>query len=280
FGPSTHLESYLLGFGYQFQRGEKWNQDILVGAGVGHAVQFPRSTPDQHPLAAQARYTLEYKWATHWTAGLALEFIAVKLDGKQAREAFAALPLIYLSYTGAPSSPTKIVEEAPYVAPVEDPDIDHDGVPNKKDLCPNTAAGAVVNRFGCVPKQKIQMAVMLNFATDSDVIPESNFAELANLANILRENPKSTVTIEGHTDSTGSVSHNTKLSLRRAQSVRRHLIEVQSIAGSRIRAKGYGPTQPIADNGTAEGRFKNRRVLATFEDQDTRTDGRPERKKK
>jgi outer membrane protein OmpA-like peptidoglycan-associated protein len=65
--------------------------------------------------------------------------------------------------------------------------------------------------------------------------------------------------IEGHTDSVGGDQMNQQLSERRADSVRDFLI-AQGVAGSSVTAKGFGKTQPVASNDTAEGRQKNRRV--------------------
>ena len=65
--------------------------------------------------------------------------------------------------------------------------------------------------------------------------------------------------VEGHTDSQGSASSNQDLSQRRAEAVRDYLVS-RGIAGDRLTAQGFGPSRPIADNGTAEGRANNRRV--------------------
>lgn len=75
----------------------------------------------------------------------------------------------------------------------------------------------------------------------------------------LTEHPSTKVTVEGHTDSRGSVQYNQRLSERRANAVRQYLIE-QGIASSRIRVVGYSELKPIADNRTAEGRAMNRRA--------------------
>ncbi len=75
----------------------------------------------------------------------------------------------------------------------------------------------------------------------------------------LSANPSSPVTVEGHTDSIGSDQYNQRLSERRANSVRKYLIE-NGIASSRIRIVGYGEQRPIADNKTNEGRAINRRA--------------------
>lgn len=260
FGSKAHMENYMLGLGYFLGEGDKIKHDVVLGAGLGHAVKFPRATPDQTRLSVQARYSIEYKWKPDFHLGLALEFIAIDLDDKLAKDAEVSLPMVYLAW-----QPSKKPKE---VIAKQDLDSDHDGVKDKRDRCPNTPIGAVVNSFGCVPKQKIQMNIVVNFETDSDVIPESDFQELKELADVLKENPKATVTIEGHTDSTGKLAHNMDLSTRRAASVRKHLIELENIETKRISSQGFGPTQPIASNDTVEGRFQNRRVLAVFEPHD------------
>ena len=68
------------------------------------------------------------------------------------------------------------------------------------------------------------------------------------------------VDIEGNTDSTGSRTYNIQLSHQRADAVRNYLIEKYGFPGARLRTAGNGPDKPIATNGTAEGREKNRRT--------------------
>jgi len=67
------------------------------------------------------------------------------------------------------------------------------------------------------------------------------------------------IEISGHTDNTGSLDLNNRLSQSRAQAVVEYLVQ-KGIDRSRLEFKGYGPSQPIADNTTAAGRTKNRRV--------------------
>lgn len=88
--------------------------------------------------------------------------------------------------------------------------------------------------------------------------PQANMA-LAKLAGILLVMPDLNLRIEGHTDSTGSAEFNKKLSLERAQSVF-DLMTEQGVDGSRMQTAGYGMEHPVADNSTAAGRQKNRRV--------------------
>ncbi len=76
----------------------------------------------------------------------------------------------------------------------------------------------------------------------------------------MQDNPTIRVEIQGHTDNIGSDAYNQKLSERRAQSVVTYLVQNFGIDISRLTAKGYGESKPIASNDNAEGRALNRRV--------------------
>ena len=89
---------------------------------------------------------------------------------------------------------------------------------------------------------------------------KSNLAGVLNqFANTLNSNPVTSVAIVGHTDSTGSDAVNNPLSLDRANSARDYLI-ARGVAVARFSTEGRGSREPVADNSTAEGRAKNRRV--------------------
>jgi outer membrane protein OmpA-like peptidoglycan-associated protein len=83
--------------------------------------------------------------------------------------------------------------------------------------------------------------------------------KLARLAGIVLAHPGLTLNVEGYTDSTGSDEFNQKLSEKRAETVQSFLVE-QGLAADSITAKGFGKSDPVADNSTAAGRQKNRRV--------------------
>lgn len=83
--------------------------------------------------------------------------------------------------------------------------------------------------------------------------------KLAKLSGIILAHPGLHLAVEGHTDSTGSADFNQKLSEQRAGTVRGFLLE-QGLAPDSVTAQGFGATMPVADNSTAEGRQKNRRV--------------------
>lgn len=93
---------------------------------------------------------------------------------------------------------------------------------------------------------------------ESRLLPDS-YEQLDGLLKMLKDDPKITIIVEGHTDNVGDPTQNKRLSLERAYNVREYLIS-KGIAGFRIQFKGYGDTKPIAENNTDEGRKMNRRV--------------------
>ena len=99
----------------------------------------------------------------------------------------------------------------------------------------------------------------VTFAVDSTTISPSFRAALDEVAQSLQKYPDSLIDVMGHTDSTGSDSHNLDLSRRRADSVKGYLA-MRGVPGARVATIGYGEQYPRADNNTEEGRALNRRV--------------------
>lgn len=97
------------------------------------------------------------------------------------------------------------------------------------------------------------------FATNSYTLLPGAYDELNRVANVLRQYPETMIQISGHTDSTGSLETNQRLSERRAESVRNALINM-GVNPSRLTMVGYGESRPIASNNTEAGRQQNRRV--------------------
>ena len=86
-----------------------------------------------------------------------------------------------------------------------------------------------------------------------------SFKELDELLSYMKWRENEKIEIGGHTDNVGNDTDNLKLSQNRAESIRQYLIK-KGISASRVTAKGYGASQPVADNATDEGRQKNRRT--------------------
>ena len=100
----------------------------------------------------------------------------------------------------------------------------------------------------------------IEFEFDSANLTEESYPTLNQIASILKDNPTwASLKVKGHTDSTGPESYNQGLSERRAQAVADYLIS-QGVSSSAVSTQGFGESQPIATNNTADGRKANRRV--------------------
>lgn len=160
-------------------------------------------------------------------------------------------------------------------------DDDGDGVPNKFDKCPGTPSGVQVDGAGCPITVKNETKVIekivvteedkkvvdeaiknLEFETGKSTIRSTSYSSLDRVAAILIEKNFS-LKLAGHTDNTGSLQTNLRLSKERAEAVKAYLVS-KGANPSRIEATGYGPNQPIASNSTPEGRQQNRRVEFTL----------------
>ena len=99
----------------------------------------------------------------------------------------------------------------------------------------------------------------ITFASSSSDISSSFYPTLNSLVKVFKEFDKNGIDIVGHTDSSGSLELNMRLSQERATSVASYLTG-QGVSGARISSRGVGPSQPIASNDTSAGKAQNRRV--------------------
>lgn len=106
---------------------------------------------------------------------------------------------------------------------------------------------------------KIGIASDVSFDVDSAQIKPDALNTYAKIANVLKTYDKTVIHVVGHTDSTGSDEYNQSLSERRAASVASYM-GGQGLPGTRVRQEGRGEREPVANNSTADGRKKNRRV--------------------
>ena len=98
------------------------------------------------------------------------------------------------------------------------------------------------------------------FDSGSDIIKGESYKTLAEIGQLLADDPALKLSIEGHTDSDGEVAYNLDLSDRRAASVKAYLVDKYQIDSSRLETKGFGEDKPIDANTTLEGKANNRRV--------------------
>jgi OOP family OmpA-OmpF porin len=115
---------------------------------------------------------------------------------------------------------------------------------------------------------KIVINEKIQFEYDKATIREVSFSLLDEVAAVIEKNPHiKKIQIEGHASSEGEAGHNQRLSEDRARAVMRYLVG-RRVAKERMVARGFGIDRPIADNGTPEGRERNRRVELNIVEQD------------
>ena len=108
--------------------------------------------------------------------------------------------------------------------------------------------------------EKVSFAAEALFDFDKAVVKPDGKAALDDMLTKLQGMNTEVMVAVGHTDSVGTDAYNNKLSLRRADAVKAYLVS-KGLDAARLYTEGKGETQPVADNGTAEGRAKNRRVV-------------------
>jgi outer membrane protein OmpA-like peptidoglycan-associated protein len=154
------------------------------------------------------------------------------------------------------------------------PDPDEDGIRYAADACPNEKGPPSDNpeangcpRFARYNKSENEIIILqrIEFQTYGTALSESvtpnSVKVLREVAQIIKDHPEFTlVEVQGHTDDSGDEDYNVDLSQKRAESIKKWLHDKGGVAEGRLTAKGYGMSQPIADNRTRIGRQKNRRV--------------------
>lgn len=152
-------------------------------------------------------------------------------------------------------------EPEPQPEPEPEPacvDADGDGVCDDRDNCLNSTPGAMVDRNGCEVSEVIDLRGV-NFDFDKCNLRPDAVEILNNAVGVLKSN-ELRVSVEGHTDAVGTDAYNQKLSECRAKVVYDYLLENGVEGGKLTGSKGFGESQPIDTNETAEGRARNRRT--------------------
>ena len=161
-----------------------------------------------------------------------------------------------------PPPPPPPAPPPPPPPPPPPADTDKDGVTDDKDRCPTTPAGVKVDAVGCFAEFTLRG---VQFETNSAELSAAGKAELDGAAAEFKRLPADLaagvrVSVEGHTDNTGSDAYNQGLSERRAATVGGYLVEA-GLPASIVSTSGAGESKPADTNDTAEGRANNRRVV-------------------
>jgi len=148
-----------------------------------------------------------------------------------------------------------------------DPDRDGDGVPDRIDNCPDEPG--TVENHGCQEAQlvvigagRLEILEKVYFRTGSHKLQKRSFALLDNVAKVMNAHPEiELIRVEGHSDSTGSLKFNMRLSKNRANTVVRYLVGRGKVTKERLISEGFGPTRPLVpDAKSKEELAQNRRV--------------------
>ena len=264
--PGTNTEVTLANLGMKYYAGS-YIVDPSAGAmrlrpyavlGAGYFSTDPNRAGGEKNEDTTVNAGLGVRWMLTSRLSASLDGRTVYNVDKSNNDTIAYLGLNY--YLGNVNPP-------PTPAPTACADEDGDGVCDEVDACLGTPPNTRVDATGC-PLPVAQVAsikLKVNFAFDSSVVQEQYFTDLGELAKFLKRFDQVDVSIDGYTDSVGADSYNQQLSQRRAQAVVDMLVKTYGIAPSRLKAVGYGESNPVASNDTAEGRAENRRVMASLE---------------
>jgi len=222
--------------------------DVAGGSGLTDGVGAPR-----------ARFLLGLGWSQ---AACARSYGSAQLA--------SAAPPIEPPRLPAPEPARPAIAQALPPPPPPPPDRDGDGIPDDDDACPDQPG--IAENHGCpqgirqrvvVSATSLEILDQVHFATGLARIENKSWWLLDQVAAVLKSHPDLLlVEVEGHTDDRGPSSFNILLSEARAKAVADYLAG-RGVARERLVPRGFGPTRPVASNGTVEGRAANRRVAFT-----------------
>ena len=264
--PGTDTEVTLANLGMKYYAGSYIVNDSHQGTrlrpyavlGAGYFSMDPNRAGGEKEEDTTVNAGLGVRWMLTSRFSASLDARTIYNVDKSNNDTIAYLGLNY--YLGN-------VTPAPVPVAAACPDGDGDGVCDEFDACLDTPPNTRVDSTGC-PLPVAQVAsikLKVNFAFDSDVVQERYFTDLGELATFLKRFDQVDVSIDGYTDSVGDETYNQQLSQRRAQAVVDMLVNTHGIDPSRLKAVGFGESDPVASNDTAEGRAENRRVMASLE---------------
>ncbi|MDQ1834613.1 OmpA family protein [Massilia scottii] len=201
--------------------------------------------PSERKLNAKAGLGLEFKFSEALALRGEVERYRVNdAVGNRGDVDMASLSLVYKLGRPAASRPAP-VEPMPATAPVT-------AAPAPAPAAPAPAAPVAVS-------EKVSFAAEALFDFDKSLVKPEGKAALDDLLNKLQGMNTEVMVTVGHTDSVGTDAYNQKLSIRRAEAVKAYIVS-KGVEAGRVYTEGKGETQPVADNKSAEGRAKNRRV--------------------
>lgn len=242
--------------------GDEQNQTRpFLTVGASHSKFDPDHSKNLHDNSLDLGFGVKHFFSNNLV--LRGDLIARAFEDRDNDFAVDPVARISIGYTFGKKSSRPIQQQV--AAPVQQRlDSDDDGVYDDKDQCPGTDAGLKVDENGCkmMLTETVRIDLKVQFPNDSAEVSEQYLNEIGQVADFLNSYSGTNVDVKGYTDSRGSADYNQQLSEKRAQAVANILVEKFGIDASRVEATGLGENDPIADNDSAEGRAKNRRVVA------------------
>lgn len=220
-------------------------------------------------FGAKAAAGFEADFCKNVSLGFLLNYYLVTKtdDALDLKNTQAWMPALFFSFHNALGTESPAVTKSTAIsatapaATVAAKDADGDGVTDQDDKCPNTPAGVAVDKIGCSVKEKAKVKLNVEFDSGKATLDSKSNGEIEELSNFMKKFPETKAEIAGHTDNLGAPAVNNSLSQKRAEAVKAALVKA-GVEATRLTAKGYGSSQPIADNKTKAGRDDNRRVTA------------------
>lgn len=275
-----------------------WTPYVTAGAGPSWVNNTGAHEPNRGSVAMRAGVGTERALGDSWGVGAGATYHYAFSNGRYVPSSSALgahAALTYYFSCGSTPAPAPAATKAPAVPPpaVAMADADKDGVADARDTCPGTPVGATVDALGCpkdsdndgvldmtdacpdtprgilvndvgCPVKTVSVSLDLKFPTGKSELSAEFDPQLKKVADFMDRFPTVTLVIEGHTDNVGSAAKNKVLSQVRADSVKNALIKKFNVSADRVSSKGFGAESPVASNATAEGRAKNRRVVAVL----------------
>ena len=239
---STNVD--YLGYGleglYHFMPDSKFVPFFAIGVGGVHYSKATEDTTDGKRDKITADYGVGVKYFVTENVALRADVRhVIPFDGVN-NDLLYTVGLSF-AFGGA----KKVVEAKPEPAPVEE-----------------VKPAPVVEEAKPEIIEKGRTTLNVEFDFDKATIKKGYYKDIDDLVTVMKQYPDLNVEIDGHTDSIGTAAYNKKLSQKRADAIKKYMVEKGGIDAKRLTAVGYGEDKPIASNKTKEGRQKNRRVEA------------------
>ncbi|MBI5867673.1 MAG: OmpA family protein [candidate division Zixibacteria bacterium] len=227
-----------------------WVLFLLLGVAVAFSQTPPGVTDSSRPVPSPLKIPDE--------SPSDAENLSVSIDTMKTRP-----DTVTAIRDSVPSQPTP--SPAQPVPQASAGDSDADGIADSVDHCPNTPHGLGVDKTGCLVMTELQRRLVLHVTYFPGTTRPDPYtlSILDDLSIRLMDSQKVTGVIEGFTDNIGEDSANLIVSQKRADKIKAYLV-TRGVSAARLQAIGRGESKFVADNNTASGRRKNRRIEITF----------------